>query len=305
MRPHRLALSLVIIACIFAPATGVAADASRVGLAPPPVVLRLATTTSTADTGLLAAILRDFEKACGCRVDVVAVGTGQALEIGRRGDADVLLVHAPDQEAIFMAEGEGERRDDVMYNDFVIAGPAADPAGVSGAATAREAFGRIAKTRATFASRGDKSGTHSKELAIWEAAGQSPTPTTAQPWYLSIGQGMGETLGFAGERQAYVLSDRATWLFMQSRIPGLCLLFGGASIGDNPDRNLRNQYGVIVVSRQKHPNVNAALAGRFADWLLSTPTQERIGAFGRDKAGQSLFYPNAVPSRFPEQSHAG
>lgn len=296
MRTRRFALSLIIVVA-GSSAVGLAASVSRSAEAPEPVVLRLATTTSTADTGLLAAILPDFEKPCGCRVDVVAVGTGQALEIGRRGDADVLLVHAPDQEAVFMKEGHGSRRDDVMYNDFVIVGPAADPAGVKGAGTAKEAFRRIAAARASFASRGDKSGTHSKELALWKAAGQSPTPTTALPWYLSLGQGMGETLGFAGERQAYTLSDRGTWLFMQRKLPNLRVLFGGASMRENPDRDLRNQYGVIVVSQQQHASVNATLATRFADWLLSKPTQQRIGAFGRDTAGQSLFYPNSIEYR--------
>jgi len=302
MRTRRLALSMVIAVVAVAPAIGAVAGASAVGFAadtahvapaPQPLVLRLATTTSTADTGLLAAILPDFETSCGCRVDVVAVGTGQALELGRRGDTDVLLVHAPDQEAVFMKEGHGERRDDVMYNDFVIVGPAADPAGVKGSTTAKDAFGRIAKARAMFASRGDKSGTHSRELKFWKAAGLSPTPTTALPWYLSIGQGMGETLGFAGERRAYTLSDRGTWLFMQRKLPNLRILFGGASIRENPDLDLRNQYGVIVVSRHKHPSVNAALAGRFADWLLSKATQQRIGAFGREQFGQSLFYANS------------
>ena len=291
MRTTGCALSLFVLAMACASAVGLAAGAVRVAPAPQPIVLRLATTTSTADTGLLAAILPDFETSCGCRVDVVAVGTGQALEIGRRGDADVLLVHAPDQEAAFMADGQGERRDGVMYNDFVIVGPAVDPAGVKGSSTAAEAFGRIAKAGAAFASRGDRSGTHSKELAIWKAAGRSPT--TALPWYLSIGQGMGETLGFASERQAYALSDRATWLSMHTKVTGLHLLFGGTSIRENADRDLRNPYSVIVVSRQKHPSVNAAVAGTFADWLLSKATQQRIGAFGRDTAGQSLFYPDS------------
>lgn len=291
MRTSRSVHLLLFAVLASAPTMGHAADPPHAAPAPQRAVLRLATTTSTADTGLLAAILPDFEKTCGCRVDVVAVGTGQALEIGRRGDADVLLVHAPDQEAAFMADGHGERRDDVMYNDFVILGPAADPAGVKAASSAREAFDRIARSTAAFVSRGDRSGTHSKELALWKAAGHAPTP--ANLMYLSVGQGMGETLGFANERQAYLLSDRATWLSMQARLPNLRLLFGGASITDNRDRDLRNRYGVIVVSRQKHPTVNAAAAVAFADWLLSKPTQQRIGAFGRDRTGQSLFYPDS------------
>lgn len=258
-------------------------------------VLRLATTTSTVDTGLLAAILPDFQAQCGCRVDVVAVGTGQALELGRRGDADVLLVHAPAQEAAFMKEGHAVRRDDVMYNDFVVAGPAADPAGVGKATSARDAFRLIADAGAVFASRGDRSGTHTKELAIWTSAGRNPAGQAAsrRAWYLSVGQGMGETLAFAHEKPAYVLSDRATWTSMQRRLPNLRRLFGGASAAENPDRDLRNQYGVIVIDGARHAGANTTLALRFADWLVSKPTQARIGAFGRDAAGHSLFYPDS------------
>jgi tungstate transport system substrate-binding protein len=254
-------------------------------------VLRLATTTSTVDTGLLNAILPAFEAQCSCRVDVVAVGTGQALELGRRGDADVLLVHAPEQEAAFMKEGHAVQRDVVMYNDFVIAGPSDDPAGVAKAPMARDAFASIASASATFASRGDKSGTHTKELALWKAAGTAPAARVS--WYLSIGQGMGETLTLANERKAYVLTDRATWTSMQGRLPNLRLLFGGASASANPDRDLRNRYGVIVIDQTRHAGVNTALAARFADWLISKPTQRQIGAFGRDAAGHSLFYPDS------------
>lgn len=259
------------------------------------VVLRLATTTSTVDTGLLTAILPDFQARCACRVDVVAVGTGQALELGRRGDADVLLVHAPEQEAAFMKEGHGARRDDVMYNDFVIVGPAADPAGVAKASSARDAFRSVAGGAAAFASRGDRSGTHTKELSIWKSAGLSPsTAASARPaWYLSVGQGMGETLAFANERQAYALSDRATWTSMQARLPNLRCHVGGASGEENPDRDLRNQYSVIVVEQARHTGVDATLASQFADWLLSKPTQARIGAFGRDEGGHPLFHPNS------------
>ena len=257
----------------------------------PASVLKLATTTSTVDTGLFKAILPAFESGCGCRVDVVAVGTGQALELGRRGDADVLLVHAPEQEAAFMKEGHAVRRDDVMYNDFVIVGPAADPAGVAKVPTAKDAFRSIHAAAATFASRGDRSGTHTKELALWKLAGFSPAAGPA--WYLSVGQGMGETLAFANERTAYTLTDRATWTSMRARLPNLRQVFGGASAEANPDRDLRNQYGVIVIDKARHAGVNTALALRFADWLLSKPTQQRIGAFGRDAAGHSLFYPDS------------
>jgi tungstate transport system substrate-binding protein len=262
---------------------------------PPAAVLRLATTTSTVDTGLLTALLPEFQSRCGCHVDVIAVGTGQALELGRRGDADVLLVHAPDQEAAFVAEGHAARRDDVMYNDFVIVGPLADAAGIAQSRSARDAFRLIAAAGATFASRGDKSGTHTKELAIWKALGQDPAraPAPGLPWYLSVGQGMGETLALANEKPAYTLSDRATWTSMHGRLPNLRQLFGGASSAENPDRDLRNQYSVIAVDPARHPGVNGELAGQFAVWLLSKPTQQRIGAFGRDGSGHSLFYPDS------------
>ena len=271
------------------PASSTAAPLPQAGAAPP--VLKLATTTSTVDTGLFTSILPAFEAQCGCRVDVVAVGTGQALELGRRGDADVLLVHAPDQEAAFMKEGHAVRRDDVMYNDFVIVGPAADPAGAARATFARDAFRAIQAAAAPFASRGDKSGTHTKELAIWKSAGVAPAPGAA--WYLSVGQGMGETLTFANERRAYVLTDRATWTSMRGKLPNLRQVFGGASAGASSDRDLRNQYGVIVIDEARHPGVKTALGLRFAEWLLSKPTQQRIGAFGRDAAGHSLFYPDS------------
>ena len=264
-----------------------------------PAVLKLATTTSTVDTGLFKAILPAFESQCGCRVDVVAVGTGQALELGRRGDADVLLVHAPEQEAAFMKEGHAVRRDDVMYNDFVVVGPTADPAGATKASTAKDAFRRIQSAAATFASRGDKSGTHTKELALWKSAGF--TPDAGLGWYLSVGQGMGETLTFANERKAYALTDRATWTSMNARLPGLRQLFGGASAEANPDRDLRNQYAVIVIDKSRHAGVNTALAIRFADWLLSKPTQQRIGAFGRDAAGHSLFYADSDEFKATDQ----
>ena len=286
MRPARTAWSIAVVFAASAWLT-----ACRTEPAPAAPALRLATTTSTVDTGLFTAILPAFEAQCACRVDVVAVGTGQALELGRRGDADVLLVHAPEQEAAFMKEGHAVRRDDVMYNDFVIAGPAEDPAGVSKASMAKDAFRSIQSASALFASRGDKSGTHTRELALWQSAGTAPAPGAA--WYLSVGQGMGETLTFANERKAYTLTDRATWMSMQGRLPNLRLLFGGTSAEVNPDRDLRNRYGVIVIDEARHAGVHTALAIRFADWLLSKPTQQRIGAFGRDAAGHSLFYPDS------------
>jgi tungstate transport system substrate-binding protein len=295
---NRLLAGLSVLAVVVT-TFAVSADGARPRAAAQAAALKLATTTSTVDTGLLKAILPAFEAQCGCRVDVVAVGTGQALELGRRGDADVLLVHAPEQEAAFMKEGHAARRDDVMYNDFVIVGPAADPAGAARASTARDAFRSIQSAAATFASRGDQSGTHAKELALWKSAGL--TPVTGQAWYLSVGQGMGETLTFANERKAYTLTDRATWTSMKARLPGLRQVFGGASAGANPDRDLRNQYGAIVIDKARHAGVNTAVALRFSDWLLSKPTQQRIGAFGRDGAGHSLFYPDSDEFKATDQ----
>jgi tungstate transport system substrate-binding protein len=294
----RVLAGLSIVACV-GTAQALTAGAGSPQAAAQQAVLRLATTTSTVDTGLFKAILPAFESQCGCRVDVVAVGTGQALELGRRGDADVLLVHAPEQESAFMKEGHAVRRDDVMYNDFVIVGPAADPAGVAKVSMAKDAFRGIHAASAAFASRGDRSGTHTKELALWKAAGI--TPAAGAPWYLSVGQGMGETLTFANERNAYVLTDRATWTSMKGRLPNLRQVFGGASADTNPDRDLRNQYGVIVIDKARHAAVNTALALRFADWLVSKPTQQRIGAFGRDGAGHSLFYPDSDEFKATDQ----
>lgn len=252
-------------------------------------VLRLATTSSTYDSGLLEAILPDFERHFNAQVDVIAVGTGQALTIGGRGDADVVLVHAPASEEGFVANGDGINRLDVMYNDFVIVGPRDDPASVSGANTAREAFARIAASGAVFVSRGDNSGTHTKELSIWASAGI--TPTIESGWYLSIGQGMGETLLFANERSAYTLSDRGTWLTQRASLPDLTVLVGGASIEQNRDKVLLNPYGVIPVNPARHPGVNYTLAMQFARWITCARVQAMIEAFGKDRFGQSLFCP--------------
>ncbi|HRN69520.1 MAG TPA: substrate-binding domain-containing protein [Promineifilum sp.] len=256
-----------------------------------PEVLRLATTTSTADSGLLDAILPAFEKANNARVDVVAVGTGQAIELGEAGDADVILVHARAREDAFVAEGHGTQRYDVMYNDFVIVGPTDDPAGVAGMSSAAEALAAIAAAGAPFASRGDDSGTHTKEMSLWEAAGITPDPTGG--WYNSLGQGMGATLTFADEAGAYTMTDRGTFLSMRDNLPNLVVVVGGDSIADNADPKLLNPYGVIPVNPAKSEAINAELAQKFADWLISPETQKMIGEFGVDKFGQPLFYPNA------------
>jgi tungstate transport system substrate-binding protein len=280
-RRHALVVLAALAACPLAVAAAQPASA--------PGVLRLATTTSTADTGLLGAILPAFEKSCGCRVEVVAVGTGQALELGRRGDADVVLVHAYQAELQFLAERHARERRDVMFNDFVLVGPPADPAGAARRKTAAAALAAIAAANVPFVSRGDRSGTYTAELGLWEQAGVKP----GGGWYRSLGQGMGETLVVASEQGAYTLSDRGTWLSMRQRLRGLALLVGGRSIDENPDPSLRNRYGVMAVSPETHPGVNAAAAQRFVLWLTSVDTQRAIGAFGVRTFGQPLFYPDS------------
>ena len=254
--------------------------------APEPQSLTLATTTSTQDSGLLDFILPDFEQEYNARVEVVAVGTGQALEIGEAGDADVLLVHARALEDEFMAAGHGVRREDVMCNDFIIVGPADDPAGIAGLANASEAFGKISEAQATFISRGDESGTHTKEKSIWAEAGIEP----AGAWYVSAGQGMGDVLTMAEEQQAYTLSDRATYLARTLEGFDLEILVEGDPILFNP-------YGVIAVNPEKSPEIKADLATDLMDWLISVPTQEKIGQFGVEEFGSPLFTPDSHPWR--------
>lgn len=291
----RLFVIVCLLALLLTACASPSAAPPATALAPaPPAVLRLATTTSTADSGLLDAILPVFEKDYQCQVDVIAVGSGQALEIGRQGDADVLLVHSRKGEDQFVAEGHALARFDVMVNDFIIVGPTADPAAIGSLGSAKEAFRAIMTAQAPFASRGDKSGTNTKELSVWASAGI--TPTAEMTWYNALGQGMGDTLLFAQERQAYTLSDRATFLAMKKamkdKLPGLAVLMGGASLADNKDKSLLNPYGVLAVNPQTHPGVNAALADQFVAWIVSPATQQLIGAFGVDQFGQPLFYPN-------------
>jgi tungstate transport system substrate-binding protein len=254
-------------------------------------VLRLATTTSTADSGLLDAILPGFEAEHNARVDVVAVGTGQAIELGEAGDADVILVHARAREDAFVEEGHGAGRSDVMYNDFILVGPADDPAGVSGGTLAAEALAAIAAAGAPFASRGDDSGTHTKEMSLWETSGTTPDPEGG--WYNALGQGMGETLTFANESGAYTLTDRGTFLSMRDSLPNLVVVVGGESIDANADPALLNPYGVIPVNPDKSEAINGELAQAFVEWITSAAVQEQIGQFGVDTFGQPLFYPAA------------
>ena len=256
-----------------------------------PKILRLATTTSVDDSGLLNAILPDFESKYNVEVDVVAVGTGQALELGRRGDADVLLVHAPASEEEFVQDGYGIARTVIAYNDFVIVGPTDDPAGITNVTSAVDAFLAIMESKSTFASRGDDSGTHKKEKAIWEIAGVTPDPLSG--WYLSVGQGMGATLKLANEEKAYVLTDRGTFLSQSENLPNLSILFGGANAAENPDPIMRNIYSVIPVNPDLHDNVDYELAQQFVDWISSVEVQAVIGEFGKDEFGFPLFYPDS------------
>ena len=232
--------------------------------------LTLASTTSTNDSGLFDAILPRFEAESGIQVRVVAVGTGQALELGRRGDADVLLVHDRASEDAFLAEGHALFRRDVMYNDFVIVGPNADPASVRGRQPAAAALAKIAEREAPFVSRGDDSGTHKAELRLWKAAGVDPRSASGR-WYREVGSGMGATLNVANELPAYTLADRATWLAFQKR-DALAVLVQG-------DPALRNPYGVLVVAPARHPHVKVELATRFADWLTGPAGRAAVEGF--------------------------
>ncbi len=248
--------------------------------------LTLATTTSTQDSGLLDELLPLFEEQFNVKVDVIAVGTGQALKLGEDGNADVLLVHARASEDKFMEAGHGSRREDVMYNDFVILGPESDPAGIAGMSSAAEALAKVAESEATFVSRGDDSGTHSKEKSIWAKAEIEPSGS----WYVSAGQGMGEVLTMANEQEAYTLSDRATYLARTKA--GLDL-----QVVVEKDASLLNPYGVIAVNPDKGPHIQADLANQFIDWIISVPAQEKIAEFGKADFGESLFVPDSEPWR--------
>ena len=254
--------------------------------------LILSTTTSTSDSGLLPVILPEFEKKFNCKVDVVAVGTGAAIAIGQKGDADVLLVHDRPNEDKFVADKNARERFDVMYNDFIIVGPKDDPAKISGVKLAKDAFKAIMDTKSTFASRGDKSGTNSKELAIW--ATLNITPTKALSWYNALGQGMGDTLIFSNEKGAYTLTDRATWLAQQAKLPGLTVLVGGNNISQNADKDLYNPYGVMAVNPDKFPGVSYDMAMNFVKWITSVDEQKAINKYGVDKYGQQLFYASSA-----------
>jgi tungstate transport system substrate-binding protein len=259
------------------------APAGGASPAPPPASRNaiLSTTTSTQDSGLLDVLVPQFERKTGYSVKTISVGTGQALALAARGEADVTLAHAPALEKKYVDEGKMVNRRLVMYNDFVIAGPGSDPARIKGEKSAAAALKRIAEARARFVSRGDKSGTHILEQNLWKQAGIAP----AAPWYIESGQGMGATLGIADDRRAYVLTDRATLLAFARRV-GLPVMVEG-------DRPLLNIYSVMEVNPANGPRVNAAAGKAFAEFILSPEAQQIIKTFGVEKFGQPLFVPIA------------
>jgi tungstate transport system substrate-binding protein len=270
MKKHFLVSVLVLFAFIFS------------GRLPAKETLTLASTTSTLDSGLFDALIPPFEKKFDCTVKIIAVGTGQAMRLARDGNADVLLVHDREAEEKFVAEGFGSARLDVMHNDFVVVGPKSDPVGIRGL-KAEAAFIKIAAAGAFFVSRGDDSGTHKKELKLWRAAGIQP----ADKWYLQSGSGMEASLRIANEKTAYCLVDRATWLAHQKEIDALAIMVEG-------DAQLFNPYSVIVMAPAKFPWLNIKLANRFAEFIRSAEGQAIIRAFGKDKFGSALFYPDVI-----------
>ncbi len=243
----------------------------------------VASTTSTEQSGLFGYLLPRFTQARGISVKVVAVGTGQALDIGRRGDADVVFVHDRVAEEKFLAEGFATKRSDVMYNDFVIIGPKADPAHIAGTKDVADALRKIAAAKVTFISRGDRSGTHEAELRLWKDA-RVDLVSAKGDWYREIGQGMGPALNMASSSNAYLLSDRGTWLSFKNR--------GELTVLTEGDRKLFNQYGVMLVNPAKHPTVKAADGQAFIDWLVSADGQKTIADY--KVGGEQLFFPNAA-----------
>src|SRR6195952_2757246 len=244
----------------------------------------LASTTSVENSGLLAAILPQFTAKTGIAVNVVAQGTGKAIDTARRGDADLLLVHDPEAEQQFMDEGHGAKRRQIAWNDFIIVGPSADPAGVKAGSDSVAALKAIAASQAPFVSRGDKSGTNAAELRLWKTAGQTPDALNKEKWYRDIGGGMGQALNAASAMDAYTLSDRGTWLSFGNK--------GSLIIAIEGDPRLINRYDVIELSPEKHGGAKLAVAKAFADWLVSSDGQQAIGAYQAN--GQKLFNPSAA-----------
>jgi len=267
----RRALSGILLACLGIVAHGQAR------------FITVASTTSTEQSGLFGYLLPMYERQTDVQVHVVALGTGQALDVGRRGDADVVFVHARTAEEQFLAEGQGVKRYPVMYNDFILVGPASDPAHVGGGKDILAAFKTIVTAHAAFVSRGDRSGTNLAELAFWKAAGLD-IDAIKGPWYRDTGQGMGPALNTAASMGAYLLTDRGTWLAFANR--------GDLKILVEGDARLRNQYGVMLVSPEKHPSVKKDLGQQFIDWLISPAGQAAIAAYKIN--GEQLFFPNAT-----------
>ena len=245
--------------------------------------ITVASTTSTEQSGLFGYLLPIYEQQTGVKVRVVALGTGQALDVGRRGDADVVFVHARAAEEKFLAEGQGVKRYPVMYNDFVLIGPKSDPAKVAGSKDILAAMKKVEGAQAPFVSRGDRSGTHMAELDLWKAAGVDIDKSKG-PWYSDTGQGMGPALNTASSMGAYILADRGTWLAFKNR--------GDLTILVEGDKRLFNQYGVMLVNPEKHPNVKKELGQQFIDWLVSPAGQKAIADYKIN--GEQLFYPNAA-----------
>lgn len=271
-----VALAVLAVALWLSGPTGAAAGET----------IRCASTTSTHNSGLFEYLLPLFEKESGIAVQVIAVGTGAALELGKRGDVDVVLVHAKKLELEMVEAGWFIDRQDVMYNDFILVGPTADPAAVRKAKGANAALAAIGKAGQPFISRGDDSGTHKKELALWQGSGSVPDPAT-EKWYLAVGQGMAKTIRIAGEKQGYTLTDRGTWLAMQDQAQlGLAVVFEG-------DLALFNQYGVMAVNPARHPHVKSAAGNRFIAWLTGKNGQAAINGF-KDQQGHALFIANAA-----------
>ncbi len=283
---HRVRAAVLLAAALALAAIPLRGDAQSkpAAAAPAPRAIVLATTTSTQDSGLLDVLAPRFEQERGIEVKVIAVGTGAALRMAARGDADVVLVHSPAAERPHVVAGDLIEGRGVMHNDFVIVGPDADPARIRALRSVRDVMRAIA-ARGTFVSRGDESGTHTAELALWTAAGIDPRAIARRE---ETGQGMGATLNVADQKRAYTLADRGTYLSLRRRL-GLVVLFQG-------DDSLRNIYHVYAVNPARHPNIRHAEARAFIDFLVSPPVQRTIGAFKRDEYGESLFFPDALPN---------
>lgn len=247
--------------------------------------LKMSTTTSTQDSGLLDVLVPQFKTDTGYDLQVIAVGSGAAMDLGAKGDVDVLLVHSRAAEDKFIADGNGVNRKDVMHNDFIIIGPTSDPAKIKGMTDSVAAFKQIAASKATFISRGDNSGTNVKELDVWKSAAITP----AGDWYKNVGMGMGDAFRVANEMNAYTLIDRATYLALKDKYKLEIMVEG--------DKPLLNPYGVIAVNKAKFPNVDMDGANIFIDWITSAKIQQLIADYGKDKYGQTLFYPDAVPTK--------